>query len=564
MVNFGRRRSIRSAAALVLATGFAATTGGALRADVLTWVYNSADSSWESPSNWSTAIAPVSTDDVVFSTPTAAQAIVLSNDESVNSITLSNAATAYTYSGGALTVGAGGLTGTSNGAATFSNNIVLGASQSWSVGTGKTVTVSGVVSGADNTVALTKTGAGTVALSGLNTYAGGTTLSAGTLSVAGTGTASSGALGTGTLTVTGTSTLTETAAAKIYNNIVVNSGVTLTLSSYTNNLTLAGNISGSGNIFETGNTTAGTYFIGDNSGFSGTFTSEFYSGNHRVRFNAATAGSASAAWVMNNSNTDGYGFNFGTGTISFGSLAGGGKFRNDASNSTVTMSIGNLNTNTTWSGVIMANSAAKISVNKIGTGTLTFSGANTFTGTTTISNGTLQLSNANAIAATTGITISGGTLSSSLATSVSLGTGAVSMSAGGISANGNGVGLFTLGSNASFTATGGTLFETIASAASYDKITTASGSTGTASLSGVTIDLSSSTGIDYTATYALFTNFASINAADTTITGYDTANYIASLSDTGVLSFAAAIPEPASLGILTIAALGMLTLGRRK
>jgi autotransporter-associated beta strand protein len=64
-------------------------------------------------------------------------------------------------------------------------------------------TISGIVSGADGTSALTKISSGKLTISGTNTYAGGTTISAGTLELSG----APAKLGTGNVTATGTGTL---------------------------------------------------------------------------------------------------------------------------------------------------------------------------------------------------------------------------------------------------------------------------------------------------------------------------------------------------------------------
>ena len=65
----------------------------------------------------------------------------------------------------------------------------------------------------------------------------------------------------------------------------------------------------------------------------------------------------------------------------------------------------------TISGIIANNGAGVLTVNKSGTGTWLLSGANTFTGRTTISGGILQLGSATALGATSGrTTISGGSL----------------------------------------------------------------------------------------------------------------------------------------------------------
>src|SRR5208283_4471689 len=112
-----------------------------------------------------------------------------------------------------------------------------------------------------------------------------------------------------------------------------------------------------------------------------------------LRFNG-TAGGGSAI------------FNLGTGTgvafvrntaaaIALGGLTGGSGTQLQGNNSTATntiYTIGGANTNTVFSGVIKDGTAGNVSLVKTGAGTLTFSGANTYTGPTTVSNGTLLVS----------------------------------------------------------------------------------------------------------------------------------------------------------------------------
>ncbi|MFO1490067.1 MAG: autotransporter-associated beta strand repeat-containing protein [Kiritimatiellia bacterium] len=107
-------------------------------------------------------------------------------------------------------------------------------------------TLSGVISGAAG--ALVKSGAGTLTLTNANTYGGGTTISpgGGTLLVSGPG----AALGGG--------------------NISVGAGSTLTFATTGSIRTLPGNISGAGSINKGG--TFRYYYSGDNGGFAGTYT----------------------------------------------------------------------------------------------------------------------------------------------------------------------------------------------------------------------------------------------------------------------------------------------------
>jgi MYXO-CTERM domain-containing protein len=79
---------------------------------------------------------------------------------------------------------------------------------------------------------------------------------------------------------------------------------------------------------------------------------------------------------------------------------------------------------------------------------------------------------------------------------------------------------------------------------------------GTFSLSGGTLDLGGSANWNYADTYDILGGFASGSVSNLSITGYDTTDYTASVSDTGVLSFAAT-PEPASW-MLGLAAMGLV------
>jgi fibronectin-binding autotransporter adhesin len=248
------------------------------------------------------------------------------------------------------------------------------------------------------TQGFTKLGGGTLILSGANTYSGDTTNSAGTLTIAAASAGSadapaSGPFGVSPLVLAGGTLNVAAGAGVLYNSIVVPAGDTVAMGTTVSGvqLALAGGFSGGGTINESGNQTAGTHLSGDNSGFSGTFNSTG-NGSHRLRFDNANSGSASAIWNLNNSNTDGYGYAFGGGTIYFGALMGGGNMRSDAGGNTVTiLQIGDLNLNSTWTGTINANGTQFIAISKVGTGKLTFSGNNGYNGFTAINDGVLQL-----------------------------------------------------------------------------------------------------------------------------------------------------------------------------
>ena len=74
-----------------------------------------------------------------------------------------------------------------------------------------------------------------------------------------------------------------------------------------------------------------------------------------------------------------------------GSLSGNGIVNNGGSTN-ATLTVGNDNTNTTFGGTLKDGNSP-LGLTKVGTGTLTLTGANTYTAGTTISGGTLQLGN---------------------------------------------------------------------------------------------------------------------------------------------------------------------------
>ncbi len=218
------------------------------------------------------------------------------------------------------------------------------------------------------------------------------------------------------------------------------SALTLNTSNAAGSGTLAGNISGTGYITKSG---AGRVIL------AGANT---YSGNTNISAGTLQAGSASGFSsaslfsVASGSILDIGGFNAMT-----GALTGNGTVSN-ASASAATLTTGGLGTSTIFSGTIQ-NGTGQLGLTKTGSGTLTLSGANSYTGTTTVNAGTLSLTGSLNVGAATissitaaGATYSGsgiltaGTLNHSGAGTLSL-TGANMLNA--IAASGT-IGAFTL------------------------------------------------------------------------------------------------------------------------
>ncbi|MDQ0350195.1 autotransporter-associated beta strand protein, partial [Ancylobacter vacuolatus] len=226
------------------------------------------------------------------------------------------------------------------------------------------------------TGALTKSGAGTLILSGSNTYQGGTTISAGTLQVGDGGT-------------------TGAVAGNITNN------GTLAFNR-SNSLTYAGVISGSGSLTKSG---AGTLTLSGSNSFTGATTvaagTLALSGGSSLADAARLTIEAGATVSLDANET-------------VGSLAGAGSLALGSR----TLTTGGDNTSSTFSGVLDGTG----SLTKSGTGTLTLSGSNTATGTLSVAGGTVDLTGSVAGAAdvASGATLQG---SGSVAGSVSVHNG---------------------------------------------------------------------------------------------------------------------------------------------
>ena len=230
---------------------------------------------------------------------------------------------------------------------------------------------------------LTKVGAGMLTLTGVNTYTGPTTISAGTLNFGNVA-----ALGTGTGTFAGNTALQAGVSGTVANNLSINSGVTGTIDTQANTVTLSGAIGGGGGLTKVG---AGTLLLAATN-------SSTYGGATTISAGVLEA-TTSAALP-----------NFSSGTISVASGATLAVQANTttAPNGWTNANIDSLRANANLS--FVANPALGIDVvagdtftrntpfatlglglTKLGAGTLLLSASNTYTGVTTISAGTLQL-----------------------------------------------------------------------------------------------------------------------------------------------------------------------------
>ncbi|NCT84572.1 MAG: DUF4347 domain-containing protein [Comamonadaceae bacterium] len=360
----------------------------------------------------------------------------------------SNSYGATIVNGGTLSVasdanlGSGSVTlGTSStlqvtGATTIDNAIVLTGDAT--ISTPANATLSGVISGAST---LTKAGASTLTLTGTNTY-GATTVSAGTLSVAGDAN-----LGSGTVTLGSGSTLAVTGATTIDNAIALSGNATVDTAA---NTTLSGVISGSNNLTKTGS--AVLTLTGSNS----------YSGSTSI--NAGTLSVASDA-------------NLGAGALN---LANGTTLQ-ITGNTTIDNALaltGLVTVNAGAAATLSGTISGTGSLTKTGSSNLTLSGSNTNSGATTVAAGTLVVngSTSSATMVASGATLAGsGTLG-----------GDVTVQSGGTLSPGNG-GAGTLTVNGNLTlASGSTLALDIngtTAGTGYDRVVV----NGTVDVSGATL-----------------------------------------------------------------------------
>ena len=273
----------------------------------------------------------------------------------------------------------------------------LSASRSPGIAQFQNTTVNYTIGGSPiaGTGSLIKSGSASLTLSNANTFSGGTTLNAGQITLGASSSGSgnsvtSGPLGRGTLTLGGGKL--QMNKQTLGNNLLAAASTTTIIDNVGGDGYLDGNLSGSGTVTLQNSSGIGLSLkiafnaAVDWSGFTGTLNYNVANGNV---FNVFLPTSFNLAQATLNTGGSG------TPPGSWSSMRAGGTNLLGALSGTKgyldiggILVVGSLNNNTTFGGAIIDTGG----LTKVGTGTLTLTGANTYTGPTTVSNGELIVS----------------------------------------------------------------------------------------------------------------------------------------------------------------------------
>ena len=450
-----------------------------------------------------------------------------------------------TVNAGSLQLGNGSTTGTLSTSSAITTNAEFTINRSNAVAQGTDFSTAAIT----GTGSLTQAGAGTTTLNTANTYTGGTTVNNGTLVLNGAN--------TGTGVIRGVVTVNSGATLQLAsaNALGYNTGVRVKTVNINGGL-LEDVVNGDQGFNQTYNLTGGT--MRANGGVSSPTSSQWFA------FGSGFGGTTAV-------NT------FASGTIS--AIEGRIIFRNDNLNTNVdfTVADGGGAMDLLVSAAITQNAGLAIGLTKAGAGLMRLTGTNSYAGVTVINEGTLSIStsaNLGNASATNTIAINGGTLQDTGA-GVNLGVNrSVAIGASGGTVDVAAASDLTIsgavsGAGNTLTKTGnGTLKFAVGSTQSYAALVALQGTTNVNSAVGSGTSSVSVTGSGTSLKFgSVNQTLSSLNiGAGSTVTFVSGLASFSGEGDGGKEpSFGAApvVPEPGTMGLLLVGALGLATRRRR-
>ena len=400
--------------------------------------------------------------------------------------------------------------------------------------------------GAGGATTVIKSGAGSWRLSSGNTYTGGTTLNAGQLHVE-----SNTALGTGTVTINGGTLASVVSGRTLANNVVVSAD--FALGGQGNGLTINGTL-------DLGGSTR-MLTLGNSATFGGVVSNGGITVLGTTRTLTLAADGNTYTGVTTISDTDILQIGAGAGGGATGSAGNGG---NIVLNGTAAA----LNLNRTGTLTVANTISGSGILNQIGGGVSTLTGTNTYSGQTSINNGTLSIStsaNLGDESLTNTLAINGGTLQN-IGAAVNLGVNrSVTVGTSGATVEVTSANLLTI--SGTLTGVGNTLTKTGTGILSLNgastNVLTLTNAGGTTNVNGL---LGTGTSIVNASAGAMKFGSVSQTLASLTIGAGATVTFtsgIAAFNESGGGKFpafggGAVVPEPGTLGLLLIGALGAL------
>ncbi len=310
--------------------------------------------SWNTGSNWTTNTVPHLAGDIAnfsFANPTSPSTVTLDGSVSVGALTFNNvnAVTISQGTGGTLRLD---NNGSAANVQVFSGNLVISAPvalnspAALTIGSSASLTMSGGVSDGGSSNGLTVNGGGTLRLSGVSNYTGGTTINTATLNAIWSGGGDFAALPvTGSIVNNGLLILTRNSSDAAFKGVITGAGGTT--------------IAGDGGFLNLGTPADGIAH----------FSAQ---GDLTVNIGLNLFGNAQTIGALNGS-------------------TGGAVTSNGGLGGSTTLTLGNNNHSGAFNGTI-SNGSEAIAITKVGAGTQGLNGSNSNSGIVTISAGTLSVS----------------------------------------------------------------------------------------------------------------------------------------------------------------------------